>query len=740
MRIDQPYRCSISRFHRPVIDVLEQRVLLSTTFATPVQAPGVVSPNAIATGDLNGDGKPDMVVIGYAPSATNVPVVGVYLNNGTGEFGTPTLLPFSGTLAGLALGTFEGGHTQDIAVVDSADNQVLTFIGDGAGNFTPGAGFSLGGTGGATAVISGEFNGDLETDLAILEPQSNLVQIAISQGDGSFVLGAPISVPDPVAAVIADFNKDGNDDLAIASGNGQVYIALGDGAGAFRIGGPYSFGSSFTSLTSLATADFNGDGLPDLVGLGTSNGTQTVSVLLNGGGGTFASVPTTFTPQSTATLVATGAFAGTANQDIAVLGSDGSFELFDGEGTGQFAPDTSSTLSSLNLGAPVNQVITADFDGNSTPDIAYVSGNGGIGEMLDTTGVSTSTATLVPTIAKSTLPASVVAGVTAHGSATVEVTDSSSKAGKEIVTVDLYASTDGTIDSSSVLLGSTKKLTPFKTGVPAPFTVAEKVPATLTAGTYTLLAQVVDPSKVLSTSAPGPTLTAAGAFIAFSETLIKTTLPASAVTGQKSTATAELKITNTGNSSSSKRSTIALYFSPDAVAADGTLIRSQLQPIPLKPGASSNYTVRLVNLPSMTNGNYFLVAQVTDPNGDVTSVASGGTFALSAPVLDLVPSAATVVIARNGSAIITFMATNQGNIAPVGPSTVSVNSSADGTLADALPVYTRHQTLPLAPNAPKIERIVLTRAQVTTLQAGAAAFLEITDPLGDVETIVLTGI
>ena len=70
-------------------------------------------------------------------------MVGVYLNQ-NGSFGTPTLLPFSGTPAGIAAGDFlDNGH-QDIAVVDSSSNTLDVFLGDGAGNFTPGVGASLG--------------------------------------------------------------------------------------------------------------------------------------------------------------------------------------------------------------------------------------------------------------------------------------------------------------------------------------------------------------------------------------------------------------------------------------------------------------------------------------------------------------------------------------------------------------------------------------------------------------------
>ena len=113
-----------------------------------------------------------------------------------------------------------------------------------------------------------------------------------------------------------------------------------------------------------------------------------------------------------------------------------------------------------------------------------------------------------------------------------------------------------------------------------------------------------------------------------------------------------MKITNSGNVSSTGQSTIAFYFSQDTVATDGTLIRSVSESVVLKPGASRVVNVPLVSLPSVADGEYYLDIVVTDPKSDVTTLNSSGRYALAAPFISLVPSAASAVNAKNGTATI----------------------------------------------------------------------------------------
>ena len=128
----------------PLVHSLESRLCLSAVFTTPEFVAGIDSTTGIAAADFNGDGKTDIVVAGDSAGTSNA-VVAVYLNQ-NGSFSTPTLIPISGTTAGITTGDFLGNGHQDIAVVDASTNQLDVFLNDSAGNFSQGAGASLGGT------------------------------------------------------------------------------------------------------------------------------------------------------------------------------------------------------------------------------------------------------------------------------------------------------------------------------------------------------------------------------------------------------------------------------------------------------------------------------------------------------------------------------------------------------------------------------------------------------------------
>jgi hypothetical protein len=114
------------------------------------------------------------------------------------------------------------------------------------------------------------------------------------------------------SVVVADFNGDGNADMAVADGSlDQVWIFLGNGDGTFR--GPSAY--SVSTPHSLAVADFNGDGKLDLVAADWLGGT--VSILLGNGDGSFQA-PLRFAVGSYPSSVAVGDFNGDGIPDVAV--------------------------------------------------------------------------------------------------------------------------------------------------------------------------------------------------------------------------------------------------------------------------------------------------------------------------------------------------------------------------------------------------------------------------------------
>jgi FG-GAP-like repeat len=198
------------------------------------------------------------------------------------------------------------------------------------------------------------------------------VIVLLGNGDGTFQAAQSYAAgPHPSSVAVADFNGDGIPDLAVASQGtypdykGTVSILLGNGDGTFQAAQSYAVGAGFRR-PSLTVGDFNGDGTPDLAvaSFGTSPDYQgTVSVLLGNGDGTFQAAQT-YAAGSYASSVAVGDFNADGSLDLAVGNASGvSILLGNGDGTFQAAQSYAAG------GYPIS-IVVGDFNGNGYPDLA----------------------------------------------------------------------------------------------------------------------------------------------------------------------------------------------------------------------------------------------------------------------------------------------------------------------------------------------------------------------------------
>ena len=311
---------------------------------------------------------------GSVSSASPLTVTGT-----TGPFATATSIAETGawgnyTLTGTV--TEAGGTvapTGTVSFLDASNGNSVLGTGSlgaaaaGVGWPNPG---SLPNTQGTYFVLVGDLNGDGIPDLML---ESNPVSIYLGNTNGTYTSAGTISIqeaPPYYPDVIADFNGDGIPDLAVPLyGPNGIAILLGKGGGTFAGAVIVTVPGSNDDIEQIVTADFNGDGIPDLAVIDGNN--SVVDILLGNGDGTFTAV-TTNPPISGIPLnFATGDFNGDGKTDLAVAENGGTIAILLGNGDGTFA--ASGSVNSASSGSP-SPIAVADFNGDGKLDIAVTAG------------------------------------------------------------------------------------------------------------------------------------------------------------------------------------------------------------------------------------------------------------------------------------------------------------------------------------------------------------------------------
>ena len=245
------------------------------------------TPAGVAASDLNGDGKLDLVVSHFPFGASFT----VAFGNGNGTFGAPTTyMPDSSYPVDIVITDFNGDNKPDIAV--AGQYSVSMFLNNGSGTFTAGTSFATGAP--PWFMSAADVNGDGKMDLLLPNHSSDSVTVFWGNGDGRFLSNTDVATPAnsfPYAVIAADVNKDGKLDLVTANSgatSNSVSVLLNNGNGTF--GAPKTFAAGSTPY-SVVAQDVNGDGNLDL--MTANNGAGSVSLLLGNGDGTFGS-PTNF--------------------------------------------------------------------------------------------------------------------------------------------------------------------------------------------------------------------------------------------------------------------------------------------------------------------------------------------------------------------------------------------------------------------------------------------------------------
>jgi large repetitive protein len=318
----------------------------------------------LAEGSLMGAGAPVDLV---APD-------GIYIGNGDGTFQSA---PIDGPLgqpgwnvSAIAVGNFLSDNLPDIAYTeispDFSSAKLCVLLNEGGGQFVAGASFGIDSYPVAIQTID---YGNGVSDLAVADGITGDVAIFEGDGHGGFAQGPILPGGNAPTAMTSGRFGDGYVDLVVAD-SGEQTNGVGQGLTIFQSAGPDQFRLSATIAAgsapfSVVSGDFTGSGLLDLAVANES--TDSVSVLLNQGDGTFGPPIPYGVGQGPVSLVAADFGNGHVDLATANSNSDDIWVLL-GNGDGTFQPQ-----SRLGVGTSPSAIVSADFNGDGRGDLAVAS-------------------------------------------------------------------------------------------------------------------------------------------------------------------------------------------------------------------------------------------------------------------------------------------------------------------------------------------------------------------------------
>ena len=346
------------------------------TFQGPVRFNPTVQVSKLTVDDVNGDGKADLIF------SDGVGQIGVALGTSTGTFTAPKFYKTASYPGKPVVGDIDGDRLEDIVVPSFKGVDIL--LGDGSGAFHAG---SWPTSQASTSVALVDMNHDGKLDLFLVndgggpgEGTNPNVSVYTGHGDGTFSAPRIYATPFPQDVLeVADVNGDGGVDLVLQ----DLTVLLGDGAGTFRAA-PIT--RSVNAL-GVVTGDFNGDGKPDVAAANATNcnthgvNCQIIVTMLPGGGTDWFQAPKTY--QTGVTLTGgpnIGMAAGDLNGDgrldlVLKTPLNSSLIVFFGNGDGTLKPPQTVDAPIGNDTYPgATDVFLVDVNHDGKLDIAVDSG------------------------------------------------------------------------------------------------------------------------------------------------------------------------------------------------------------------------------------------------------------------------------------------------------------------------------------------------------------------------------
>ena len=326
-----------------------------------------VSAETLASGDLTGDGLPNLVLATpYSPLQILVDAMGTGFPAWAG-----ITIPAGVAPSAMTAADFNADGRVDLAVADPDGGSVGLLFGTAAGGFEPAVLTPTGLHPGSLAAA--DVNGDLRPDVVVVDYDAGVAEVLLNTGSGLAKHATYPTGGSSQAMTLADLDGDGNADIAVAnvvaSGlaglDGDVGVLFGHGDGTFAAVSTIAVG---IQPTALVAGDFTGDGrtglavasLTEVALIFASHGDLTSSVVLAPAGG-FG-----WPPKS----IVAADLDGDGKTDLAVTLGPQDLSILIGHGDGTFAAPVTYSLR-----VTVAQIVAADVNGDGKVDLVGVDGS-----------------------------------------------------------------------------------------------------------------------------------------------------------------------------------------------------------------------------------------------------------------------------------------------------------------------------------------------------------------------------